>query len=154
MLAFQALLCVTKPLSRLTKGPRTDPWLQQLTAWHNFYLLLGTAAATLTGLMFVVVSLGPQLIADHTTTGVGAFITPAVVYFTTVLVVAALMTVPAVPAPLLGALLALGSLGGLCCRSHGIPPRRAGSAASARGEARPRVEDTGVEQGTCSPALG
>ena len=29
-----------------------------------------------------------------------------------------------------------------------------GSAASARGEARPRVEDTGMEQGTCSPALG
>src|SRR5712692_5575276 len=39
---------------------------------------------------------------------------PAVVYFTTVLVVAALMTVPAVPAPILGALVALGSLGGLC----------------------------------------
>jgi hypothetical protein len=92
----------------------TDPWLQQLAAWHNFYLLLGPAAATLTGLMFVVVSLGPQLIAAHTATGVRAFVTPAVVYFTTVLVVAALMTVPAVPAPLLGALLALGSLGGLC----------------------------------------
>ena len=35
-------------------------------------------------------------------------------YCTTVLVVAALMTVPAVPAPILGALVALGSLGGLC----------------------------------------
>jgi len=92
----------------------TDPWLQQLTAWHNFYLLLGTAAATLMGLMFVVVSLGPQLIAAHTATGVRAFITPSVVYFTTVLVVAALMTVPTVPAPLLGTILALGSLGGLC----------------------------------------
>jgi len=91
----------------------TDPWLLQLVAWHNFYLLLGTAAATLTGLMFVVVSLGPQLIAAHTATGVRAFATPTVVYFATVLLVAALMIVPAVPAPLLGALLALGSLGGL-----------------------------------------
>ena len=92
----------------------TDLWLHQLDAWHNFYLLLGPAAATLTGLMFVVVSLGPQLIAAHTATGVRAFVTPPVVYFTTVLVVAALMTIPAVPAPLLGALLGLGSLGGMC----------------------------------------
>jgi len=91
----------------------TDPWLQQLNAWHNFYLLLGTAAATLTGLMFVVVALGPRLISAHTATGVRAFATPTVMYFTTVLVVAALMTIPAVPAPILGAFMALGGLGGL-----------------------------------------
>jgi hypothetical protein len=92
----------------------TDPWLQQLDAWENFYLLLGTAAATLTGLMFVIVSVRPHVIAAHTATGVRAFVTPTVVYFTTVLVVAALMTIRAVTAPMLGALLALGSLGGLC----------------------------------------
>ena len=90
-----------------------DPWLQQLEAWRNFYALLGTAAATLMGLMFVVVSLGPQQIAAHTATGVQAFVTPTVVYFATVLVVAALMAIPGVPAPILGAFLALGSLGGL-----------------------------------------
>jgi hypothetical protein len=77
----------------------TNPWLHQLGAWHNFYLLLGTAAATLTGLMFIVVSLGPRLIATHTATGVRAFVTPTVMYFTTVLVVAALMTIPALPRP-------------------------------------------------------
>jgi hypothetical protein len=33
-----------------------DPWLQQLVAWHNFYLLLGSAAATLTGLLFAVLA--------------------------------------------------------------------------------------------------
>ena len=90
-----------------------DPWLQQLEAWRNFYVLLGTAAATLMGLMFVVVSLGPQQIGARTATGVRAFVTPTVVYFTTVLVVAALMTIPGVSALALGALMALGSLGGL-----------------------------------------
>ena len=40
----------------LSRGPMIDPWLQQLVAWHNFYLLLGSAAATLTGLMFVVLA--------------------------------------------------------------------------------------------------
>jgi CBS domain containing-hemolysin-like protein len=68
-------------------GSMPDPWLQQLEAWRNFYMLLGTAAATLTGLMFVVVSLGPQQIGARTATGVRAFVTPTVVYFTTVLVV-------------------------------------------------------------------
>lgn len=29
-----------------------------MEAWHEFYLLLGTAGVTLTGLLFVVVSLG------------------------------------------------------------------------------------------------
>jgi hypothetical protein len=91
----------------------TDPWLQQLYEWRNFHLLLGAAAATLTGLMFVVVSLGPHLIAAHTATGVRAFVTPTVVYFTSVLVVAAFMTIPTVTAPILAALLALTNLGGL-----------------------------------------
>jgi hypothetical protein len=96
----------------------TDPWLHQGDAWHNFYLLLAPTAATLTGLMFVVVSLGPQLTAAYTATGVRAFVTPSVVYFTMVLVVAALMTIPGMPAPMLGALLALGSLGGLGSMGH------------------------------------
>ena len=67
--------------------------------------------------MFVVVSLGPQLTAAYTATGVRAFVTPSVVYFTMVLVVA-LMTIPGMPAPMLGALLALGSLRGLGSMGH------------------------------------
>ena len=33
------------------------PELQLLSNWQNFYMLMGTAAATLTGLMFVVTTL-------------------------------------------------------------------------------------------------
>ncbi len=31
--------------------------LPLLSDWHNFYIIIGTAAATLTGLMFVVITL-------------------------------------------------------------------------------------------------
>jgi hypothetical protein len=42
-----------------------EPWLKQLEAWHDFYVVVGGAAAGLTGLMFVVVSLGPKVIATR-----------------------------------------------------------------------------------------
>ena len=38
----------------------TKAWLEQLEGWHDFYVIVGSAAAGLTGLMFVVVSLGPK----------------------------------------------------------------------------------------------
>ncbi|HZR81540.1 MAG TPA: hypothetical protein VFD92_10630 [Candidatus Binatia bacterium] len=72
-----------------------EEWPQQIHAWHDFYAITGTAAATLTGLMFVVVSLGPRTIARSSGTGVRAFVTPTVVHFATVLFVAALMAIPA-----------------------------------------------------------
>lgn len=33
----------------------SDTWVQQIEAWHDFYVIVGSAAAGLTGLMFVVV---------------------------------------------------------------------------------------------------
>jgi len=33
--------------------------MESLHEWHEFYILLGTAAATLLALLFVAVSLGP-----------------------------------------------------------------------------------------------
>ncbi len=35
-----------------------DTWTHELETWHEFFLLIGTAGVTLTGLLFVVVSLG------------------------------------------------------------------------------------------------
>src|SRR6266852_2506821 len=88
-----------------------ETWLEQLHQWHEFYVLVGTAAATLTGLMFVVVSIGPQIIATRGSSGVRAFVTPVMVHFTSVLVVSALMIVPLMTPGILAVLLALGSLG-------------------------------------------
>jgi len=88
-----------------------ETWLEQLHQWHEFYILIGTAAATLTGLMFVVVSIGPQVIATRGASGVRAFVTPVMVHFTSVLAVSALMIVPLMTPGVLAVLLALGSLG-------------------------------------------
>jgi hypothetical protein len=88
-------------------------WLQQIHAWHEFYLLVGTSVAALTGLMFVVVSIGPEVIIARPTGGVRAFVTPIVVYFTTVLVVSAVMLMPHVGPVVLGVMLLLGGVAGL-----------------------------------------
>ena len=71
-----------------------DPWLEQLHAWHEFYFLLGTSAAALTGLMFVVVSINPDNISRSPEDRFRAFTTPTMVFFTTALVVSALLLVP------------------------------------------------------------
>ena len=86
-----------------------ETWAADVEAWHDFYLLTGTGGATLIGLMFVVVSLGPRLIAEHRPTGVPAFLTPIVVDFAAVLVIAGLMLAPRI-APIVVAV-ALGALG-------------------------------------------
>jgi hypothetical protein len=55
-----------------------DPMLH---GWENFYVMAGTAAATLAGLLFVVMTLGIQLSASHAAHGVHAFVTPTLVHF-------------------------------------------------------------------------
>jgi len=90
-----------------------EAWTHPLEAWNDFYLLIGTAGVTLTGLLFVVVSLGPRVVANHRATGVRAFISPNAVFFTTTLVVAAVLLAPNLPATAIGAFLCLGAVGSL-----------------------------------------
>jgi hypothetical protein len=90
-----------------------EAWTQQLEKWHEFYLLIGTAGVTLTGLLFVVVSLGPRVVANHRATGVRAFISPNAVYFATTFVVSAVLMVPDLSATVIGAFLCLGSVASL-----------------------------------------
>jgi hypothetical protein len=65
-----------------------------LSAWESFYVIVGGAAAALTGLMFVVVT----LIADRQRAGSGeasgAFATPNVVHFCAALLIAAILSAP------------------------------------------------------------
>lgn len=67
---------------------------QVLHGWQVFYTLVGGAAATLTGLMFVAASLGVRLINERDDPLVRTFITPTVIHFSVVLLISALMTVP------------------------------------------------------------
>jgi len=85
-------------------------WLHQIEQWHEFFLLCGTAAVTLTGALFVVISLGPSVIAAENNAGVRAFISPNAVYFTTVLVVSHALLTAALPQELIAWLLIVGAL--------------------------------------------
>jgi len=73
--------------------------------WHDFYMLIGTAAATLVGLMFVSASIGGGYMTEERRPGIRAFFSPTIFHFA-----AALVTCLAVLAPMqswasLGALL-------------------------------------------------
>lgn len=83
-------------------------WHQQLEHWREFFLLSGTAGVTLTGVLFIVISLGPSIIATENATGVKAFISPNAVYFTTVLIVSNTLMAPDVSQQLVGWLLCIG----------------------------------------------
>jgi hypothetical protein len=71
-------------------------------SWQNFYLLSGTAAATLIGLMFVAVTFGSSLVGAQSTASARSFIDPPFYHFVYVLVAACLVAIPAMTAPVLG----------------------------------------------------
>ena len=65
-----------------------------LPAWQNFYVIIGSAAAALTGLMFVVITLIAGTGRRRSSASVGAFGTPTVVHFCLALLVAAILSAP------------------------------------------------------------
>src|ERR1700681_525499 len=78
-----------------------------LTSWSSFYTMTGSAAASLTGLMFVVITLVTG--SEHlrkAPDGLSAFSTPTVVHFCAAFLVSAILNAPwralGYPATLLG----------------------------------------------------
>jgi hypothetical protein len=80
--------------------------------WHDFDVLVGTAAATLVGLMFVAASIGASVFTEKDRSALKAFISPTVVHFTTVLVIAVVALVPTHEWHTLASLLALVGVAG------------------------------------------
>src|SRR2546425_2973098 len=69
--------------------------LLPLATWQNFYVIVGTAAATLTGLMFVVITLMAQLqVHPPSWSHMRVFNTSNVVHFGAALLIAALLSAP------------------------------------------------------------
>jgi hypothetical protein len=62
--------------------------------WHDFFILLGTACATLVGLMFIAVSIGASIFKEENRPALDAFLGPTIVHFTSVLVLCILAIVP------------------------------------------------------------
>jgi hypothetical protein len=73
--------------------------------WQNFYILVGTAAATLVGLMFVAVTFGANLVTPETQATARAFLDPPFTHFAHVLLTACLVVIPTMRSWLLGSLL-------------------------------------------------
>jgi hypothetical protein len=67
-----------------------------LTDWHNFYMITGTAAATLMGLLFVVTTLiaGVERNLQTLDAGISAFNTPNVVHLCAVLLLSGILSAP------------------------------------------------------------
>jgi hypothetical protein len=49
---------------------------ETLKQWHDFYLLVGTAGATLLGLLFIAVSLGAGFLTEERQSGTRTFMSP------------------------------------------------------------------------------
>ncbi len=87
--------------------------MSPLTTWQNFYVIIGSAAAALTGLMFVVITLIAGVRQRRSSESVGAFGTPTVVHFCLALLVAAILSAPWQALWNAGLLLGLCGLGGV-----------------------------------------
>ena len=91
-----------------------EAMLAPLAPWQNFYVIIGTAAATLTGLMFVVITLIARVRVRLSPSGAfGAFSTPNVVHFGAALLVAAILSAPWPALWNAALLLGLSGLGGV-----------------------------------------
>ena len=84
-----------------------------LTTWQNFYVIIGSSAASLTGLMFVVITLIAGARVRGSSGGLAAFGSPTVVHFGIALLVAALLSAPWQALWNAGLLLGLSGLAGV-----------------------------------------
>src|SRR5438128_6048748 len=62
--------------------------------WESFYVIIGSSAAALTGLQFVVIALGSESRNLGTEREINAFATPTIVHFCAVLLVSAILSSP------------------------------------------------------------
>jgi hypothetical protein len=81
--------------------------------WDSYYLLIGTAAGALIGLLFVVATLNAGREVSDVTRGTKTYLTPTVFHFAIVVVVSALATAPGLPARTVGLLLGACAIVGL-----------------------------------------
>jgi hypothetical protein len=89
-------------------------WLADaLKGWHDFYLLVGTAGATLLALLFVAVSLGTGFMTEDRQEATRTFMSPVVIHFTSVFFLSAIALFPSHQAnffaALIGATAAIGA---------------------------------------------
>jgi inner membrane protein involved in colicin E2 resistance len=68
--------------------------VEALKEWHDFYVLVGTASATMLGLLFIAVSLGTGFLTEERHSATRTFMSPVIVHFATVFFVCAVALIP------------------------------------------------------------
>lgn len=86
---------------------------EALAEWHDFFVLLGTAAGTLVGLLFVAATVSSGIFSLDRRAPLRVFLTATVVHFSSVLAVSLILLLPLTSWPLLGALVLTCALVGL-----------------------------------------
>jgi hypothetical protein len=93
---------------------RTMPSLAEAVApWHDVYILIGTASATLIGLMFVAASVGTGVYSKDRYHALRAFLSPTVVHFACALAACMFAIAPLRSWPLFGLLIGATGLYGI-----------------------------------------
>jgi len=91
----------------------TDLADPRLSAWANFYVIVGSSGAALIGVQFVVIALIAGMRRRTAASSIGAFATPTVVHLTGALLVSATMSAPWTSLFPASVALAICGLGGL-----------------------------------------
>src|ERR1700689_1123365 len=78
---------------------------EALKDWHDFYVLVGTAGATLLALLFVAVTLGAGYLTEERQAATRTFMSPVVVHFTSVFFLSAVALFPSHQAKFFAALI-------------------------------------------------
>jgi hypothetical protein len=91
---------------------------EALKDWHDFYVLVGTAGATLLALLFVAVSLGTGFLSSEHQAGTRTFMSPVVVHFISVFFLAAVALFPWHRADLFAAVIVVTALVGAAISTY------------------------------------
>ena len=65
-----------------------------LEEWHDFYILLGTAAAALVALLFVAASIGASMLTPQRTRATRTYLSPVVFHFAAILFASLIALIP------------------------------------------------------------
>jgi hypothetical protein len=87
--------------------------MHALESWHDFFVLVGTAGATLLALLFVAVSLGAGFLSDSRADATRAFFSPVVVHFSAVFFLSAVALIPGHRAVFFAGVIGVCALAGL-----------------------------------------
>jgi len=95
-----------------------------LHGWDNFFMMAGTAAATLIGLLFVAVTVSTGFSTSSIVHGTRGFLTPTLIRFVGVLFLSLAVLAPFPSARPVGIILGLGGLAGLAYQIKVVVMRR------------------------------